>query len=214
MPTYSTNFALEENPISERNVWVKNGTLWTKVRTLAGVAQGTQDNAGNFDDSTAYLSGFDPDQSASAVIRKGTTDGLMEVEILLRWLDTSSTTRGYECNLAHDGSYTQIVRWNGALGSFTVLFDDPGAGLTVNDGDVFSANIVGNIIRAQLNGVEISTIDITSQGGTVYTFGGPGLGFYRSGGTGSEQYGFKSWSATDGRLGPPSGRRSPAQGQL
>ena len=36
-----------------------------------------------------------------------------EVEVLLRWADSAHIARGYECNLAFDGGYAQIVRWNG-----------------------------------------------------------------------------------------------------
>jgi hypothetical protein len=117
-----------------------------------------------------------------------------EVEILLRWSDSAHNAHGYECNLAYNGAYAEIVRWNGALGSYTYVAPQgsggPGA---VHDGDVFSAQIVGNTITTYLNGKQIN-----SATDTTFATGNPGIAFYRgASGCGSfGDYGFTSFVAT------------------
>jgi hypothetical protein len=195
--TYSTTFSATESPISEGGAWTHNGTFWTKVDTSGGLAFNTQDNSGAVDDSYAYLSGFPPNQSASMVIHKGSPSGFHECEILLRWLDSSSTARGYECNLAWDGGYAEIVRWEGPAGlgtsgSYTyVAPQGSGGGVTVNDGDVFSAQIVGGVITSYLNGVPLNTAT-----DSTWTTGNPGIGFYRASAGPATDYCATSYSAT------------------
>src|SRR6201989_3404463 len=99
---YSTNFANPpnpENPISEGGVWHHLGTAWRKIRTITGPnrAVGTQTGFGGYDDSYAYLIGFPADVVASATIYRNPTivtdpGASHEVEILLRWADTASTS--------------------------------------------------------------------------------------------------------------------------
>jgi hypothetical protein len=99
------------------------------------------------------------------------------VEILLRWSDSAHSSQGYECNLAWDGAYVQIGRWNGPYGNFTTLFDSlvsGGAPGSVHDGDVFSADMIGSNITVRLNGRVIATAS-----DSVWTTGNPGIGFYR-----------------------------------
>jgi hypothetical protein len=190
--TYSTTFSATESPISESGAWTHNGTLWTKVDTSGGLAFGTQDNSGGFDDSYAYLSGFPPNQSASLVVHKGSPSGFQECEIILRWLDSSGNARGYECNLAWDGGYAEIVRWNGSLGDFTYIAAQGSGGPgSVADGDVFSAQIVGGVITSFLNGVPLNTAT-----DSTWTTGNPGIGFYRASAGPATDYCATSYSAT------------------
>ena len=56
--TYTTNFPLAENPISEGGRWINGdvtGLDWSNVRTNAGLAYGTQGGNGNYDDSVALF---------------------------------------------------------------------------------------------------------------------------------------------------------------
>ncbi len=119
---YSTNFNLTENPISEGGVWFNNGLLWTKVRTANGLAFGTNGPRNTYDDSYAYLSGFGPNQQGEAVIyvSPSLVGDPHEVELLLRWADSTHIARGYECLFNHHGG-VQIVRWNGPFGNYSVL---------------------------------------------------------------------------------------------
>ena len=201
--SYSTSFDLTEAPISEGGVWNHFGLDWTYVNTSGGNAYGTQQGTGAYDDSYAYLSGFPPNQSASAVVRKDpafSTNSSREVEILLRWSDSAHDAHGYECNLSFDGGYIQVVRWNGPLGSWAYLSGSGPAKVSgVKDGDVFSAQIVGNVVTVYFNGALVYTATDTAGpgGGAVWTSGNPGIGFWKGGGQSfAGDYGFKSFSAT------------------
>ena len=72
--TYTTNFPLTENPISEAGMWVNGGQSpannWTNVQTTPGLAFGTMPpSTGNDDDSTALLTGtWGPTQTITAVV--------------------------------------------------------------------------------------------------------------------------------------------------
>src|SRR5207247_6100757 len=93
------------------------------VQKTDHLAFGSQGDSNEYDDSYAYLAGFPPDVSAQATIHlKGPIpDGdNHEVELLLRWSDAAHAARGYECSMAHYGAIT-IIRWNGAMGDFTVI---------------------------------------------------------------------------------------------
>ena len=193
--TFSTNFDLTELPLSEAGVWKNAGLDWTFVATAGGYAFGTQTGNDGYNDSYAHLSGFPPNQSASAVIHleSGITAAYTEVEILLRWSDSAHNAIGYECNLAHDGSYAQIIRWPGKLGTGLNDFAFIGAGSApngVHDGDVFSAQVIGTTITSYLNGKQLATAT-----DSAVMSGDPGIGFYWQGQAGSKSYSFTSFTA-------------------
>jgi len=201
--SYSTSFDGTESPISEGGHWTHQASPWAIVATGAGVAYGTQPGDGAYTDSYAIVSGaFGPNQSVSVVIHRDASlapGGTREVEILLRASDGPTSIRTYECNLAWDGGYAEIVRWNGALGDYTYVAPQgsggPGA---VHDGDVFRAEIVGSVIRTWLNDRMLQQVDVTSIGGTVLGDGNPGIAFWRGSGASASpgDYGFTSFSAT------------------
>jgi hypothetical protein len=188
---YSTNFDGTENPLSEGGVWSHGGLDWTKVQKVNGVAYGTQTGDGGYDDSYAYLSGFPADQSGSGMIERISGDGgIHEVEILLRWSDSAHRAQGYECNLSYDGSYAQIVRWNGPFGDFTYIGWAAQAPFP-QSGDTFSATMTGSLIIAYYNGVEIMrATDAT------YPTGNPGIGFYIQSNSANADMGFTSYTAS------------------
>jgi hypothetical protein len=192
--SYATNFDGAENPLSESGAWSHVGLDWALAVKAGGIAFGTQTGTGGYDDSYALLSGFGPDQGGSGVVQiSPNLDGHCshEVEILLRFSDSAHSARGYECNLAFDGSYAQIVRWNGALGNFTILGGGsvPGG---VASGATFSATISGSVITSYLNGVKVAQVTDAS-----YPTGNPGVGFFRTNcGTGAD-FGFTSYSASE-----------------
>ncbi len=198
--SYSTNFDTDENTLSEHGAWRHVGNQWTDVETGGGNAFGTQPLGaargpdGEYNDSYAYLEGFPPDQEAEGVIHLGPMDPSCthEVELLLRWADGPESARGYECNLAFDGSYAQIIRWNGALGDFQFLATGSvPSGL--RDGDTFGASIIGSRITLSVNGVERASVD-----DAAFSDGNPGIGFWRGlGGCGTlGDFGFTSFSAS------------------
>src|SRR5262245_29798940 len=90
--TYTTNFPLTENPISEGGDWINgltNGIDWADVATTPGKASGTQTGTGlGYADSTALLTGtWGADQTAQATVyitSEDRTHDTEEVELRLR----------------------------------------------------------------------------------------------------------------------------------
>jgi hypothetical protein len=200
---YTTTFRLSENSISEGGNWTNgkaNGIDWADVATTPGLAFGTQGGNDGYDDSTALLTGsWGQDQTVTATVHSvnQTSAWIEEVELRLRSSISPHSNTGYEIlfrALKSDLSYVQIVRWNGPLGDFTYLAGIGTIAAGISDGDVVSASIVGNVITAYINGVQILTaIDNT------YSTGNPGMGFFLAGGpsTSSGDFGFTSLSASD-----------------
>jgi len=198
--TYTTNFPLSENPISEGSNWVNgkaNGLDWADIRTTPGLAFGTEPGTSKYDDSTALLTGsWGPDQTVQATVRsvnqQSSTKIWEEVEIRLRSSISAHANTGYEVLFElPPHNFCQVVRWNGRLGDWTSLGY---LGKGVHDGDVVKATIVGNVITVYVNGV--SQGQVTD---STYANGSPGMGFYLEGTTGvNSDYGFTSFTATDG----------------
>ncbi len=94
-------------------------------------------------------------------------------------------------------AYLIIVRWNGAVGDFTYLFNQRGAQYGIKNGDEVGASIVGNVISAYKNGVRMAWVR-----DDTFAAGNPGMGFNlethdaRCGAT-NRNYGFTSYTATD-----------------
>jgi hypothetical protein len=190
--TYTTNFPGTENPISEGGVWSNVGLDWTNVRTTPGLAFGTNGAADAYDDSYAHLAGFPANQSAQAtiyldpsIIGSGETH---EVELFLRMSDSAHVAWGYECNMDFGGSLS-IIRWNGALGDWTVLANFGSFAQPVT-GDIFKATIVGNAITLYHNGVARGTAT-----DSAYASGNPGMGFFKRPAGTNNVFGFSSYTA-------------------
>jgi hypothetical protein len=224
--TYATDFLLEENPISEDGVWQHRGASWAVVRTFASRAVGSQTGSGGYDDAYAYLTDFGPNQTAQATLWKEPTigndsitckilrrlvwsrlrgnycagPGLHEVELLLRWADSATSARGYECNLSWDGRYAEIVRWNGPFGDFTYITKQRAfnAGIMPpNNGDIFKATISGSTINVYLNKNDSMGDQLIAVGtDPTYTDGGPGMGFFIQGSVDPALFGFSNFKAS------------------
>jgi hypothetical protein len=128
--TYTTNFPLTENPISEGGKWINAGVVgldWNNVRTTPGFAFGTDPGTVTYADSWALLTGtWGPDQTVQATINEQNpnTSCHQETELVLRGNLSAHSATGYEITLraTNDAnSYLLIARWNGALGNFTYL---------------------------------------------------------------------------------------------
>ncbi len=199
---YITTFSGTENPISEAGVWINGRTAgldWGDVRTTPGFAFGT-DSDTNYADPTAILTGvWGPDQMAQATVHTvNQNDSIFEeVELRLRSSITAHSNTGYEINFRcskTSNAYSQVVRWNGALGDFTLLDARGGSQYGVGEGDVVKATIIGNVITVYINNVQ--KFQVTDN---TYTSGNPGMGFYLQGATGvTSDYGFTSFMASDG----------------
>jgi hypothetical protein len=206
--TYSTTFPLTENPISEGGKWINGQTAgldWANIRTAAGFAFGIEIGGvrpapQKYDDSTALLTGaWGPDQMAQATVHAVNPQDdkiYEEVELRLRSTLSPHKATGYEICIRCSKSakaYTQIVRWNGPLGSFTYLDTANGSRYGVANGDVVKATIIGSVITVYINKVQV--LQATD---STYKNGSPGMGFYLEGASGvNRDYGFASFTATD-----------------
>jgi hypothetical protein len=201
--TYSTEFLLVENPISEGGTW-KRGTTsyWHDVRTVGGNAVASA-NAGptmgvDYDDTYAFLTGtWGPDQEVEGTIYRGSASS-GELELNLRVADTSTTVKLYECTVNIDGR-AFFARWNGARGDFNMLKTANSIQGGFVDGDRIRARIVGQTISmwyarkaSPTNWVLVATV--TDDSGQKLTSGNPGIGFFARG-TLSLDYGFKDVTA-------------------
>ncbi|HKV75109.1 MAG TPA: hypothetical protein VJN95_11360 [Gemmatimonadales bacterium] len=205
--TYSTTFPLTENPISEGGNWVggfTQGGQWSDVQTTPGHAIGRQqiDWARSYSDGTALVTGaWAADQQATATVYStgpAPDNYYQEVELRLRSAITTNSNTGYEISFkvsSNASAYLIIVKWNGPWGDFTYL-PGGGSGATwgVQNGDVVSAKIVGNLITVYKNGVVVTTST-----DNTYTTGAPGIGFnLEAAGAGTNSnYGFSSFTATE-----------------
>jgi hypothetical protein len=121
--------------------------------------------------------------ASGTVYKNGTTGGYLEIELQLRVSDSANSTRGYECFLHQGGAYISLARWRGtALSAPATIdyFDILGHTDNITppeDGDLFEAQIVGNIITVKLAGSTILTVDVSKFDGVVIPSGDPGIGF-------------------------------------
>jgi hypothetical protein len=187
--SFSTDFTGVENPLSEGGAWSSSSLYMTRVMKSNGLACGTLTGTGGYNDSYARLSGFAPDQIASATIHlveRIDASCTHEVEILLRCSDSSDSVTGYECHINFHGE-CQIIRWNGPFGDFTIL-DEGSARL--KSGDVLKASAIGNVITMYLNGVR--RVRVTD---SKIATGNPGIGFFRRNCGTNMDFGFTSFTA-------------------
>jgi len=201
---FSTSFPNTENPLNPAQWFggLSDGLQWQNCRSTPNLCFGTQGNAGGFDDSTALLKGsWGPNQDCNATASILTTiNDVSEIEIRVRSVITANVNSGYEVlfNVSSSNNYgPQIVKWNGALGSFNVIRDATGGEIhRAVDGDVIRVSIDAvNNIRVFVNGVlDIFFQDTTSP----WLTGQPGVGFYTNTGAQDNQYGWKQFNADDG----------------
>jgi hypothetical protein len=176
--TYTTNFPQKEDPISEGGRWTGGKTVgidWGNVSTTPGYAIGTA-GPKRFADSVALLTGtWGPNQTAEAVVKKVSVHGWPEVSLRLRSSLSLHDCSGYEISnslRSDDTAYLIIVRWNGPLADFSYLVQAKGKQYGVTTGDVVKATIVGNVITAYKNGVQLAQVR-----DNTYLNGQPGFGF-------------------------------------
>lgn len=204
LQTYTTSFPVAENPISESGRWINGGAIgldWTDISTTSGLAVGHQDTV-PFSDATALLTGsWGADQAATGKVYSVRQNDAcsQEVELRLRSSLAAHVSTGYEILFKASKTsqaYAQIVRWDGPLGAFTVLTDMRGAAYGVANGDTVNATIVGNVITAFINSMQVAQAT-----DNTYTGGNPGMGFNLDvapegcAGTNGD-YGFTSFTAT------------------
>ena len=190
---YVTHFDGRENPLSEGGVWSHRGIHWSKVQKKDGLAYGTQSGSGGYDDSYAYLAGLAVDHQGEAVVHVSPTlrGEPHEALLLLRWADSLTSARGYECLFSFEGD-VDIVRWNGPYGDFTSIGQEGvrlGRGLAT--GDVLRARIEGPRITCFVNGRPVAHAT-----DAIWHDGQPGIGFFRRESGTNADIAFSRYTAT------------------
>lgn len=186
--SYSTTFALTENPISEGGVWTNGaatGLDWSNVGTgllsdgSTRGAYGTQvpSTSPPYNDSLACLSGFPANHFCQGTIyNDGSVVGLPEVELLLHWTLSGHVSRGYEIDILADGR-VDLTRWNGTLNDFNIVVSPLTTNVSIANGAIWYAQAVNGLITVKCNGSVCFTYDYSGDGSTFQT-GNPGLGFF------------------------------------
>ena len=206
--SYSTNFPVAQNPISQGGSWYNgadDGIDWCNVQTSIGYAWGVGPCLVSYADPTAILKGtWGPDQTVQATARIAMTNAsyYQEIELRLRTTVRAHSITGYEINFGVSHAYLEIVRWNGPLADFTYLGSSckyPSVcgrvtGFTIQNGDVAKATISGSTISVYVNG----NLRARATDGT-YTTGNPGIGYNYGCGTSYANFAWENFSASDGR---------------
>jgi hypothetical protein len=170
------------------------GLDWTDVRTTTGLAFGTQaiHSPPPYDDSIACLSGYSPNQWCQGTLRNASAHS-REVELHLRSTITAHRAALYEIDITQNNGLN-IVRWNGPLNSFDGIAVGITNNVSVANGAVWYAQIVGNTITVKCNGAVVWT----GSDGSISS-GSPGMGFYgdlnAGSPTGNNTFGWSSYSA-------------------
>jgi hypothetical protein len=216
--TYTTNFPLTENPISESSNWIGGQTagnnLWGNVQTNGTMAFGVSEPT-QYGDPTAILVGsWGSDQTVQATAKINTTPTgtcCREVEVRLRTTinPTNHTITGYEvyCSVMVDSPYCHIASWGGPNGAWVNMENHPPS-MYLKNGDVLKATVTGTnpvTITAYVNGTQVMAVQDTGHfafsDGKKYgpwTGGNPGIGFYNTRDNNWSYFGFSSFSASDG----------------
>ena len=205
---FSTNFPLTENPISQGGIWTNGldtGIDWNNMKTsskaLGTVDMGVQRYADNIAHLKKSYITFANDQYARATlyVAPGYTGngGYHEATLFTRMQITANNARGYETIYGMGpGSlaYIAVVRWEGAYGTFTTLFDSqltPPAPPFPTDGDVIKTEIIGTTINVYRNGTLFTSV---GSGGT-WTEGQPGMGSWPADGGQHDNMGWKDYAS-------------------
>lgn len=220
---FTTSFSVTENPISQGGIWVlgkDDGIAWNNVQTTPGLAFGSSLvglGPSAYDDDLAQLK-----VSAAMVNADHYTLGRVfrasgyfptganhEIELLGRFAISANSAAGYEClfGLTPTQAYMAVVKWLGAAGSFTALWD-PGVGSIspLITGDMVRVEYRGTNVRIYINGTKIgpagpgntgvgaNDVDLTkSTGGSslsTWDSGQPGLGMWPQSGSTLSSYGW------------------------
>jgi hypothetical protein len=193
--TYATSFASDEATISEAGRWAHAATQWQRVRAHGGAALAAAYTE-VYDDAYAYLGtwscGDDYEIVATAYSANGKAG---EAEILSRVTDAAGSVRAYEF-LYNTGGSWQFVRWNGALGDFTVL--DGGGTPNGGTGTQTRETAVGSTMTLYWrNAAGDAWQLLATEHDTVLPTGKPGMSFYvHASDQNIDDIGFLDWSVT------------------
>jgi hypothetical protein len=218
--SYSTEFTVTENPLSEGGRWASppqpSGIKWTRMVSDAamasgtGVAYGTNGAKNTYDDSYAKFVGFEFPSATSieivAILYRSPSlargSAYPEKELWFCIDDgvngADAFLRGYEVML-NPGGFSNMGKWLGGQTSDQIpVFPNAGGVGDVPDGAEFKATITRsgstNTISMYYNGVlQYQNTDTNFGGMASYSIGRPGFGaFGRPGQPAHELFGFRS----------------------
>lgn len=200
--SYSTNFPLTENPLSEGGLWIP-GTVFAQGAATKGAPQTASGHAystmvsfdgTNFDDSIACLSGFGANHEVTCTVANAGGATGLEVEILLRSDITSAHIFQYELDCVFNLGGIHLVRWDmtaGSPNSFTSLRAGQSNEAPLADGDQVYGSIVGTVVTCKYKpfGGSFTTLFTYDTAGdtTKYSTGNPGIGFWNETGSATNQ---------------------------
>ena len=206
--TFTDTFSVSQTPIA--SPWTKNCTLCKTVITTGGIATNNAQNGvtNANDDAIAYVStsAFLSPSGDYEIVARYAQPGInqMEVEILVRVEDTSSTYSCMEVNLNNGGG--ELIQINGGIGGNFV--EIPGTAYTIaggcSDGDWITVRVTGtNPVRVQMWHAPSATpasktqyIDYSDSSGNRKTTGQPGMGFYAAASSGIGNQGWSEFTVT------------------
>jgi hypothetical protein len=185
---YSSSFGLTQNPMVEDGGWITPADR-TSFRTASGNAIGLQNpgpahgSGTGYDDSVMYRTGVWPaDQEVIITAGKSSPHDFQEIECIVR---CDSAGRYYELNVAHDASYSTLVRSEGTgndLADYTELSALGSVSGGVNNGDLIRLRIVGFTLTAEINhgsGWVAMGSPFTDTSGSKIASGNPGIGAFK-----------------------------------
>lgn len=194
---YTTNFSVDENPISEGGRWQRNqANQWTNVATSGGLAHGTNGVTDMFDDSYAYLTGYGNDYEVAGTVfvnAAALVSGIStEIELLLRMTDSATFAKVYEVDIDVNGNLDGVTIWN-SFGNFTSVpvTGTQSLGRQFQTGDTVRARIQGSSITVWFNDVVVGT----ATDSTLPT-GAPGMGFFIRPGVSNAAFGLTHLTVT------------------
>jgi hypothetical protein len=188
------------------------GNLWGNIQTRPELAFGVSQPT-SYGDPTAILNGvWGPEQTAQATVKINTTpagNGYCEAEVRLRTTIGSKSITGYEvyCSVMPDNQYCHIASWGGPNGVW-VNMNATSLSMYLHDGDILKGTASGInpvTITMFVNGAQVMVVKdsgtYTFSDGKHYgpwTSGNPGIGFFDSQKNTWNQFGFSSFTASDG----------------
>ena len=180
-----------------------HGLDWQNVKTAGGLAFGEAVSINDYNDCVACRDNVNNNKhSVVATIHKDasyTPPGNPEVELVVGCSINANSIRLYEFLWAHAGTW-QIVRWDGAKGTFNfgLPVTGPGPGTPV-EGDRMefrydATNAADVVLTCYKNGVLVGTAHDTTAGRILS--GNPGLSFYATSGSNADmsRYCFTDWA--------------------
>lgn len=207
---FTTTFSSNENPLG--SPWISpQAAGFTTLRSSGGLCYGDGGTTGDYDDSYAYLSGFNNDHECEGTVFVGSPPGGVnhEVELHVRMSDNAGTdvTKSYELLLNKDGAL-QVMKWNGTMAGppdfFAELASDSITPPANGDKFRFRATTEGSDVRLRAweNRVGVGTwneivnvVDDGSINGAALLTGQPGVAYFSRSGSDPTQYCWTAYTA-------------------